>query len=85
MGIGIYIYIYIGVGIGIDVGMYRCMYRCIDINKVEKQLNSICHLAIEPSTKYLLHIKLILFIYTYILIITSNFNVLSILKIKLYI
>ena len=51
---------------------------------------SVQHFAIEErqsqlTIKYLLHFKLILFIYTYILIITTNFNVVSILKIKLYI
>ena len=39
------------------------------------------------ETQYLAHyfLFIIIFIYTYILIITTNFNVLSILKIKLYI
>ena len=62
---------------------------------MDKQLNvvgyiHIWHFAIEAlqsisTTKYFLNFKLLLFIYTRILIIMMNFNVLSVLKIKLYI
>ena len=58
---------------------WTCAIECSVLHFVIEALQS------QPTTKYLLNFKLILFIYTYILIITTNFNVLSILKIKLYI
>ena len=68
---------------------------CLHIHFIDKVSGlaiecSVWHFAIEalqlqPTTKYLLNFKLILFIYKYILIITTNCNVLSILQIKLQI
>ena len=63
----------------------------IDIKKVDKQLNVVygtiryeCCIR-NPLSGPLLFIYNNIYLYIYILIITTNFNVLSILKIKLYI
>ena len=63
----------------------------IDINKVDKQLNVVYgtirygRCSRNPLSGPLLFIYNNIYLYIYILIITTNFNVLSILKIKLYI
>ena len=76
----VYIYIFIETSKHLNTHVYTidivrkwtCAIEC-----------SVWHFAIEalqskPTTKNLLHFKLILFFYKYILIITTNFNVLSI-------
>ena len=63
----------------------------IDIKKVDKQLNVVYgtirygRCSRNPLSGPLLFIYNTIYLYIYILIITTNFNVLSILKIKLYI
>ena len=76
------------------VCVYVCVCVCvcvIDIKKVDKQLNVVYgtirygRCSRNPLSGPLLFIYNNIYLYIYILIITTNFNVLSILKIKLYI
>ena len=74
------------------VYVYVCVCVCIiDIKKVDKQLNVMYgtirygRCSLNPLSGPLLFIYNNIYLYIYLLIITTNFNVLSIQKIKLYI
>ena len=70
--------------------IYVCVYHHIIIKKVDKQLNVVYgtirygRCSRNPLSGPLVFIYNNIYLYIYILIITTNCNVLSILKIKLY-